>query len=86
MPGYNKNSDFAFALEVSDGQRRHAVIDRRASGMSEDPALQPRPGQRLMPMGGALELTEPITLRTEQGVGVLAGAVPGGANHLDKAD
>lgn len=84
MPGFGKNSDYAFALTLGNGSTS-TPVDRKTSAMSSDPELQPRaqqhylsavpPGQKLIPLSDVLVLEEPIRLGSGGGTGTLTGSV-----------
>ncbi len=94
MPGFGASSDFAYVLELSDGRHRTTLVDRKASAMSSDPDLMPRPtqhfisatppGRRLIPMDEVLIIERSMALRAEQGGGVLSGAVRANESYYDR--
>jgi hypothetical protein len=94
MPGYGTGSDYAYVLELSDGEQRTTLVDRKASAMSSDPDLMPRPtqhfisavppGRSLIPMDEVLTIERSMSFSTGQGGGVLSGAVRANESYYNR--
>lgn len=96
MPGFGQSSEYAFALSLGNRQGTwNTTVDRKSSGMSADPDLQPqrtqhymsavKPGQKSTPMEQVLELEEPVRLSISGGTATLSGSVKVSEDHYDHA-
>lgn len=94
MPGYGKNSEYAYLLELT-GKTWKTPIDRKTSAFSEDADLKPRqtqlyfsavdPNRKMIPMDEVLEIVEPMSLRLEGGTATLAIKVKANEKYYSKA-
>ncbi|WP_290870978.1 T6SS effector BTH_I2691 family protein [Aquabacterium sp.] len=96
MPGYSKNSDHAFLLELHGTKWARTLVHRKSSPYSSDPELKPQApvqasmsatpvGKKAIPMSDVMDFSEPFGLAQQNGTGVFSGKIRVNENYFNTA-